>query len=115
LEQFRISILTTAALVAGAFGAQAGPCTNQIAATEQQINQSAAASPPGGAGTPSASQAIGAQLHHQPTPGDVENAEHKANAQGEAALERAREADARGDADACSEALRQARHLYGID
>jgi hypothetical protein len=115
LEQFRISILTTAALVAGAFAAQAGPCTNQIAATEQQINQSAAASPPGGAGTPSAGQAIGAQLHHQPTPGDVENAEHKANAQAEAALERAREADASGDADACSEALRQARHLYGID
>jgi len=37
-----------------------------VAATEQQINQSAAASPPGGAGTPTADQTIGAQLHHQP-------------------------------------------------
>jgi hypothetical protein len=115
LDQFRISILMTAALWASVSGAQAGPCTSEIAATEQQINQSAAASPPGGAGTPSAGQAIGAQLHHQPTPSAVENAEHKANAQGEAALERARNADASGDADACTEALRGARHLYGLD
>jgi hypothetical protein len=115
LEQLRILILTGAALLAGASAAQAGPCTDQIAATEQQINQSAAASSPGGAGTPTASQAIGAQLHHQPTPGEVENAEHKANAQGEAALEQARKADASGNADACTEALRQARRLYGLD
>jgi hypothetical protein len=39
-------------------------------------------------------QTIGAQLHHQPTLSAVENAEHKANAQGEAALEQARKADA---------------------
>jgi hypothetical protein len=115
LEQFRIAILITAALWASASGARAGPCASQIAATEQQINQSAAASPPGDAGTPSADQAIGAQLHHQPTPGAVENAEHKANTQGESALEQAREADASGDADACAEALRKARHLYGLD
>jgi hypothetical protein len=114
LQQFRILILTGAALLAGASAAQAGPCTNQIAATQQQINQAAAA-PPGGTGTPSAGQAIGAQLHHQPTPGEVANAEHRANAQGEAALEQAREADASGNADACTEALRQARRLYGLD
>jgi hypothetical protein len=77
--------------------------------------KSAAASPPGGAGTPSAGQAIGAQLHHQPTPGAVENAEHRANAQAEAALEQARNADAGGDANACMEALRKAKHLYGLD
>jgi hypothetical protein len=115
LQQFRILILTGAALLAGASAAQAGPCTNQIAATQQKINQAAAAAPPGGAGTPSAGQAIGAQLHHQPTPGEVANAEHRANAQGEAALEQAREADASGNADACTEALRQARRLYGLD
>jgi hypothetical protein len=115
LEQLRISILTAAALWASASAAEAGPCTSQIAATEQQINQSAAVSPPGGAGTPSAGQAIGAQLHHQPTPSAVENAEHEANAEGEAALEQARNADANGNADACMEALRKARHLYGLD
>jgi hypothetical protein len=115
LEQFRISMLTTAALLASAFGAQAGPCTSQITATEQWINQSAAAAPPGGAGTPSAGQTRGAQLHHQHTPGAVENAEHQANAQAEAALEQARQADASGNANACAEALREARRLYGLE
>jgi hypothetical protein len=114
LQLFRISIFTTAVL-ASASGTQAGPCTSQIAATEQQIKQSAVASPPNGAGRPSADQTIGAQLHHQPTPGAVENAEHSANAQGEAALEQARKADASGNAAACIEALREARHLYGLD
>jgi hypothetical protein len=114
LKQLYIPILTTAVL-ASVSGAQAGPCTSQIAATEQQINQSAAASPLGGAGTPSADQTIGAQLHHQPTPGAVENAERKANAQGEAALEQARKADASGNGDACTDALREARHLYGLE
>jgi hypothetical protein len=52
---------------------------------------------------------------NQPTPGTVENAERKANAEGDAALERARKADVNGDADACAEALREARHLYGLD
>jgi hypothetical protein len=114
MRQFRPSILI-AALLASTWSAQAGPCTSQIAATEQEINQSAAASPPSGAGTPSANQTIGAQLHHQPTPSAVENAEQRANAQGEAALERARIADAGGDAGACIEALREARHLFGLD
>jgi len=115
LGQFRISVLTAVAFLASASGTQAGPCTGQIAATEHQINQSASGSPPAGPGTPTADQTIGAQLHHQPTPGTVESAEHRANAQGEAALERARKADASGDADACTEALREARHLYGLD
>jgi hypothetical protein len=115
LQQFRIVVLMTAAFLAGASVAQAGPCTSQIAATEQQIKRSAETSPAGGAGTPSADQTVGAQLHHQPTPGAVENAEHKANAQSDAALERAREADASGNTDACIEALREARHLYGLD
>jgi len=103
------------ALVLWGTVAQAGPCTDQIAALEQQISALAAAPPPSGAGEPSAPQTIGAQLHHQPTPGTVENAERKASAGGDAALARAREADASGNADACDEALREARHLYGID
>jgi type IV secretory pathway VirJ component len=115
MKQFRPLILMIAALLASTWSAQAGPCTSQIAATEHQINQAAAVSPPGGAGTPSADQAIGAQLHHQPTPGAVANAEQKANEQAEAALEQARQADARGDADACIKALREARHLFGLD
>jgi hypothetical protein len=73
------------------------------------------APPPSGAGEPSAPQTLGAQLHHQPTAGTVQNAEHKANADGDAALERARKADAAGDAEGCTAALREAKNLYGID
>jgi hypothetical protein len=38
-----------------------------------------------------------------------------ANADGEAALARARNADAAGDAAACTKALAEARALYGVE
>jgi hypothetical protein len=91
--------------------AYSGPCTTQIAALEQEINST----PPGPETGPSAPQTIGAQLHHQPTPGSVEHGEYVANKDGDIALERARKADSRGDAKGCSDALNEARHLYGMD
>ena len=72
-------------------------------------------SPPGGAGDASAPQTVDAQLHHQPTPGSVQSAERMANADGEAALVRARNADAAGDASACTKALMEAQAIYGIE
>ena len=95
----------------GAGAAQAGPCAARIAQLQQEIG-SAVTGPENG---PSGPQSIGAQLHHQPTPGAVQNAESKANADAAAALDRAREADAAGDASACNKALDDARRLYGID
>jgi hypothetical protein len=91
--------------------AYAGPCTTQISKLEQQIKLSAANPIVG----PTASQTVGAQLHHQPTPGTVERAETKANADADAAIERARKADAAGDASGCRRALVEARRLYGIE
>jgi hypothetical protein len=102
--------LIVAVLVAGAVNAQAGPCTAGIAEVERYI-QSA---PPGPATGPSAAQSVGAQLHHQPTPGSVEGAEGRARADGAAALQRAREADAAGDAAACKSALQEAKLIYGM-
>jgi hypothetical protein len=110
-----IMALAGAALVAGVTAAQAGPCTKQIATVEQQIQQLQATPSSSGAGQPSAQQTVGAQLHHQPTPGSIENAQSKANAEGSAALGRARKADAAGDAKACAAALDEAKRLYGID
>ena len=107
-----VSVLLAAAfcvLVAGT--AQAGPCTAQIDQLESQIHL-AASNPAAG---PTAPQTVDAQLHHQPTPGAVQHGEAKANADGDAALERARKADTQGDASACNEALRQARNLYALD
>jgi len=100
-----------AALLAGSGVARSGPCTEQIAALEQQIK----VAPPGPKSGPTFSQTLGAQLHHQPTPRDVEHAEHVANKDAAAALKSARKADAAGDAAGCNAALERARRLYDID
>jgi hypothetical protein len=115
----RGSAATDIALIAGACGAllfattvsHAGPCTAQIAQLQLQIKVSA----PGPTTGPTAPQTVGAQLHHQPTPGTVEHAEISANADADAALDRARKADADGNARGCKKALRAARRLYGVD
>jgi hypothetical protein len=109
-----IAALTVLAFVGAAAAAHAGPCTAQITTVERQIRQAQAVSPPGGAGTPSAPQSIGAQLHHQPTPGSVEGAERDAAVAAETALDRARKADAAGDVTACAKALVDAKELYGL-
>jgi len=103
--------LIVAVLVAGGANAQAGPCTAGIAEIERYIQGTA----PGPTTGPTAPQSVGAQLHHQPTPGSVEGAEGKARADGLAALDRARKADAAGDAAACKSALEEAKLIYGLE
>jgi hypothetical protein len=100
----------SAALLCGAEAAHSGPCTAQIAQLEQQI--SVAPSPDIG---PTGPQTLGAQLHHQPTPGDVAHAERAANKDADDALDRARKADAAGDTAGCRAAISEAKRLYGID
>jgi hypothetical protein len=105
-------VCAASAIMLGSVGAaHSGPCTTQIVALEQQINTAPAIPEPG----PSAPQSLGAQLHHQPTPGSVERGEHIANKDGDVALDRARKADGAGDAKTCNDALDEARRLYGID
>ena len=98
-------------IVVAAPSAHAGPCTAQISNLERQIKLSAANPTVG----PSGPQTVGAQLHHQPTPSTVEHAEIKANADADAALDRARKADAAGNASGCKSALTEARRLYGLE
>jgi hypothetical protein len=111
MDQSRVVILTIVALIGAHAAAQAGPCTTQIAQLQTQIGR-LATGPEGG---PSGPQSIGAQLHHQPTPGAVQHAQAAANADADAALDRARKADAQSDSRGCQDALRQARELYGLD
>ncbi len=106
-----VPFLMIAILVAGAVNAQAGPCTARIVQIERYVQNSA----PGPDTGPSAPQSVGAQLHHQPTPGSVEGAENRARADGLAALDRARKADAAGDAAACAKAIEEAKLIYGLD
>ncbi len=109
-----IVVLAAATLLAGMAAAQAGPCTTQIAQFEQQIAQLQANPPPSGAGEPTAPQTLGAQLHRQPTPNSVQSAEHTANGDADAALDRAHKADAAGDAAGRAAALQKAKELYGL-
>ena len=99
---------TGAALLCAGGAAHSGPCTVQIAQLEQRIRH--AASSPGNG--PTAPQSVEGLLHHQPTPGTVQNAERKANADADAALQRARQADADGNSVACSKALDEAKHHW---
>jgi hypothetical protein len=91
----------------GGRAAHSGPCTAQIAQLKQQIL--AAPSPENG---PTGPQTLGAQLHYQPTPADVQSAERRATANADASLQRARQADAAGDAVACAQAYEAARHHW---
>src|ERR1700744_1147359 len=104
-DQFlRASVLATITcsfLSVGVSASRAGPCTSDISQLETQIRLTTA-SPAAG---PTTTQTVGAQLHHQPTPGEVQNAEGKANADADAALDRARKADSQNDAAGCHEAL----------
>ena len=106
--------LSTFCVLVAVATAHAGPCTAQIAELEQKIHQAKAIQQPGDAGSPSAPQSVGAQLHHQPTPGSVAGAEDKAREAGDAALDNARAADAAGDATRCARALADAKALYGL-
>jgi hypothetical protein len=115
MDRSRLLVLITLGVIGGGLAAQAGPCANQISQVEQAIQRAQAKGGASGAGEPSAAQSVGAQLHHQPTPGSVQSAERMATADGDAALERARKADAEGDAAACSRALAEAKAVYGVE
>jgi hypothetical protein len=103
------AIAAAVALMA-ASSAYAGPCATDIARVEQQI----AANDMSAVTGPSAPQSIAAQLGHQPTPETVQSAEHHADALGQAALSRARNADDAGNLAACMQALATLKDEYGI-
>ena len=101
-------VATGATLLCYGDAAHGGPCTAQIAQFERQI-QRASADPDGG---PTAPQTVEAQLHHQPTPVAVQNAESKGRENADAALQRAQKVDADGNAAECAIALDEAKHHW---
>jgi hypothetical protein len=109
----RLGLLSLSAAV-GLFISHAtalgGPCTAQIEQLERQIAEAGPAPPP----EPIAPQSTDAQLHHQPTPNSVGQAQHAANKHADTALEQARKADAANDEANCSASLVEARRLYDI-
>jgi hypothetical protein len=108
---FGLLIATTAAtLFCGSGTAHSGPCTSQIEELERQIGHASSSAKSG----PTAPQSIAAQLHHQPTPETVRNAERKADADAAAALQRARQADTDDNPAACAKALGEAKRRWSI-
>jgi hypothetical protein len=107
---FGLLFATTVTLLYGGGAALGGPCTSQIEQLERQIGHASSSAKSG----PTAPQSIEAQLHHQPTPETVRNAERKANADATAALQRARQADTDDNPAACVKALDQAKRYWFI-
>lgn len=101
---------TSATVLWSGGAAHSGPCAVQIARLEGQI-QRAAPSPENG---PTAPQSVARQLHHQPTPDSVQNAERNARLAAAAALDRLRQADVDGSAVACAKALDEAKQHWII-
>ena len=109
---FRLTSLLLAALLPGG-AAVAGPCASEIydvqVAIDQRLNAAAARGP-------EAAESSQATMHRQPTPKSLAQAEEQlgdlspeaVRAAGEA-MERARAADASGDAAVCAKALQDAK------
>jgi hypothetical protein len=114
MHRSSIVLSVAVAFIGSALAAQAGPCTTQISQLEAQI-KAAQALPPGSVGVPSAPQSIAAQLHRQPTAQSVDSALDRASADGIAAVDRAKKADAAGNAGECARAVVEAREFYGLE
>jgi hypothetical protein len=99
-----------ATLLCGSGTARSGPCTSQIEQLERQIGSAPSSAKRG----PTAPQSIDAQLHRQPTPETVHNAERKTTTDAAAALQRARQADSDDNPAACAKALDEAKRYWLI-
>jgi len=103
-------LIVGAALGVNVVTAEAGPCTKEIAQFEQAVRQSARNPDIG----PTAPQSIGAQLHREPTPGSVKQAEESAQTRFGNALSRAKRLDATGKRAECLRALAKAKSLFDL-
>jgi hypothetical protein len=100
-----MTLVICIALGLGVTSARAGPCGDEIAQLEKTLRQSEG-NPAGG---PTASQSIGAQLRHQPTPDSVRRAEVDSRAGLDAVLTRAKALDAEGKTAECMELVGTAK------
>jgi hypothetical protein len=108
---------TLAALtVAAALGqsvalAVAGPCTEQITQIEQAVRASASVPDAG----PMAAQSVGAQLHRQPTPNSIKQAQQQTDAQFQSTLASAKDLDAQGKRAECTAKVDELKRLLDLE
>jgi hypothetical protein len=96
---------------------QAGPCTKDLERIQLLVNAKLGAVAAAG---PTADQSAAAQMHRQPTPGSIAQAEQKLGELSptiiekvKAAMTRARSADTAGDGAGCQQALSEVEHEIG--
>ena len=102
--------LVVLSIGAGIAGAEAGPCSAEIARIEKTLSEAAGKA----ALRASSPQTTNAQRHVQPTPASVQRSEEAAQARLNAMLARAREADAAGDRAACTKAVTEVKLILGL-
>lgn len=110
MKQSRLILIAWTAIVVSAGPAAAGPCQDQIAQFETEIERSA-----GSSAGPTAPESIGAKLGRQPTPGSVRRAEASAQSRFAEVLARAKDFDARGDRAECMHALSEAKSIFDLE
>jgi hypothetical protein len=113
----RLAVACVAALAASTSASYAGPCSQEIARLQVEIDAKLNARAKAGQ---MASESTAAKMHRQPTPGSVAGAEVKLGDASpeqakavEAAMAEARKADGAGDRSACERALADAQRALG--
>ncbi len=105
-----VGVLTVAiALGQSLASAAAGPCTQDIAQIEQ-----AARAGSGSDNGPTAAQSTNAQLHRQPTPSSIKQAQDQTNAALKAALTSAKELDAQGKRAECQAKVDELKRMLAL-
>ena len=117
MTMLRLIVPTVAALALSTIASAAGPCTQQIAQVQAQIDAKLAANAVAG---PPAAESSAALDNRQPTPQSIAAAESKLGeispelmATLETGMARARDADLAGDQKGCEEALAAVRAALG--
>lgn len=110
-------VVSASALCLLTLPCQAGPCSKDITRMQARIDAHLGKTAAAG---PSAKQSVGAQMHRQPTPGSMANAERELGelspdmiVKVNEAMDRAQKADAGGDAAGCRQALDEVARAIG--
>jgi hypothetical protein len=106
-----LAALTVAATLGQSVAlALAGPCTEQIAQIEQAARANASVPDAG----PMAPQSVGAQLHRQPTPNSIKQAQQQTDAQFDATLASAKDLDKQGKRAECTAKVDELKRLLDL-
>jgi hypothetical protein len=113
----QLALIGAAGLLLSTLPCRAGPCSKDIESMQSKIDARLNAVAAAG---PDAKQSVQAQMHRQPTPGSIANAERELGelspstiVKVNAAMNRAQKADSAGDESGCRQALAEVARVIG--